>query len=102
MPPLRARKAAGWASRPALAPLFFILVLSATAAQPVDPPLFIHGGTVVNHDRSFRADVVVEGGLVTAVGLGLAVPFGARLLNATGLLVMPGGIEARVGLPCGA
>ena len=48
---------------------------------------------MVNADRQFAADVLLEGGLIAAVGLGLKAPPGARVLNATGLLVMPGGID---------
>jgi hypothetical protein len=50
---------------------------------------------VVNHDQSFAADVLLSGGVITAVGLGLAAPRNALLLNATGLLVMPGASALR-------
>ena len=48
---------------------------------------------MVNADRQFAADVLLQGGLIAAVGQGLSAPPGARILNATGLLVMPGGID---------
>ena len=56
-------------------------------------PLLIRGGTVVNADREFRADVLCEGGKITAVGAHLAAPAGADLLDAGGRYVMPGGID---------
>ncbi|MDO9287053.1 MAG: amidohydrolase family protein, partial [Aquabacterium sp.] len=56
-------------------------------------PLLIRGGTVVNADREFRADVLCEGGQITAVGTGLQAPAGAEVLDAGGRYVIPGGID---------
>src|SRR5450830_686242 len=53
----------------------------------------IRGGTVVNADRAFRADVLIEGDKIAAVGENLAVPAGATVLDAAGQYVMPGGID---------
>ncbi len=50
----------------------------------------IKGGTVVNADRSFTADVLVENGTITAVGSNLS---GDNSLDASGCYVMPGGID---------
>ena len=55
--------------------------------------VLIRGGTVVNADRSFRADVLCEDGLITAVGEGLDAPKGATIVDAGGQYVMPGGID---------
>ncbi len=55
--------------------------------------VLIQGGTVVNADRSFRADVLCEKGLITAVGEGLKSPSGATVVDAGGQFVMPGGID---------
>ena len=55
--------------------------------------VLIQGGTVVNADRSFRADVLCENGLITAVGEGLDAPKGATIVDAGGQYVMPGGID---------
>jgi dihydropyrimidinase len=55
--------------------------------------LLIQGGTVVNADREFKADVLCDGGKIVAVGEGLAVPAGAKTLDASGRLVIPGGID---------
>ena len=52
----------------------------------------IRGGTVVNADREFRADVLCEGGKISAVGANLAAP-GAQVLDAGGRYVIPGGID---------
>jgi dihydropyrimidinase len=56
-------------------------------------PLLIRGGTVVNADREFRADVLCEGGKITAVGASLNAPAGVELLDASGRYVIPGGID---------
>lgn len=53
----------------------------------------IRGGTVVNADRAFRADVLCEGDKIVAVGPGLAAPAGAEIIDAGGQYVMPGGID---------
>ena len=55
--------------------------------------LIIRGGTVVNADRSFRADVLSEKGKIIAVGENLDVPAGAQVVDAGGQYVMPGGID---------
>jgi len=55
--------------------------------------VLIKGGTVVNADRSVRADVLCENGLITAVGEGIDAPKGATVVDAGGQYVMPGGID---------
>jgi dihydropyrimidinase len=55
--------------------------------------VLIQGGTVVNADRTFRADVLCQDGTIAAVGEGLEVPQGATVVDAGGQYVMPGGID---------
>jgi dihydropyrimidinase len=55
--------------------------------------LIIRGGTVVNADRSFRADVLCDKGKIVAVGENLDVPAGAQTVDAGGQYVLPGGID---------
>ena len=55
--------------------------------------VLIQGGTVVNADRSFRADVLCQDGIIAAVGEGLDAPKGAIIIDAGGQYVMPGGID---------
>ncbi len=55
--------------------------------------VLIKGGTVVNSDRSQRADVLCQDGIITAVGEGLDAPKGATVVDAGGQYVMPGGID---------
>ena len=55
--------------------------------------VLIRGGTVVNADRSFRADVLCADGKISAVAEGLDKPKGATVIDAGGQYVMPGGID---------
>ena len=55
--------------------------------------VLIRGGSVVNADRQFRADVLCVDGKIAAVGEGLQAPAGAQTIDAGGQLVMPGGID---------
>ena len=57
--------------------------------------LLIRGGTVVNADREFAADVLCVAGKVAAVGAAAAAqaPAGTPTLDAGGQYVMPGGID---------
>ena len=50
----------------------------------------IKNGTVVTADLSYSADVLVEDGVITAIGPNLT---GDEVLDATGCYVMPGGID---------
>lgn len=53
----------------------------------------IVNGTVVTAEREFRADVLIEGDEIVAVGENLDVPAGAEKVDATDCYVMPGGID---------
>jgi dihydropyrimidinase len=56
--------------------------------------LLIRGGTVVNADREFRADVLVDGGRIARVAPSIDnPPSGTETLDAGGRYVMPGGID---------
>lgn len=55
--------------------------------------ILVRGGTVVNADYSQRADVLVDGGTIKAVGPDLETPAGAEVVDAGGAYVMPGGID---------
>src|SRR5690348_13658273 len=55
--------------------------------------ILIRGGTVVTADEAKRADVYIEGGTIKAVGAKLDAPSGATVIDASGQLVMPGGID---------
>ncbi|SOC00275.1 dihydropyrimidinase [Rhodobacter maris] len=50
----------------------------------------IKNGTIVTADLTYKADVLIEGGQIVAIGAGLS---GETVLDATGCYVMPGGID---------
>jgi len=55
--------------------------------------IIIRGGTIVNADQTFKADIYCEDGKIKAIGVGLDVPSKAEVIDASGQLVMPGGID---------
>eukprot|EP00794_Sanderia_malayensis_P016724 gene16724-18418_t len=55
--------------------------------------LLIRGGTIVNEDRMFLADVYCEDGKIKEVGAGLSVSNDTKIVDASGQFVMPGGID---------
>src|SRR5262245_26079226 len=50
----------------------------------------IKSGTIVTADRTWQADVLIEGERIARIGTGLT---GDKVLDATGCYVMPGGID---------
>jgi len=50
----------------------------------------IKNGTIVTADRTYKADVKIDNGIITEIGPNLA---GGTELDATGCYVMPGGID---------
>jgi dihydropyrimidinase len=67
--------------------------LGARGMNVSDFDLVIRGGTVVTGTDTFRADIGVVGEAITVVGKALE-PGGGRIIEADGLLVMPGGIDS--------
>ncbi len=55
--------------------------------------IVIRGGTVVNADTSFKADVYCHDGLIKSIGVDIEVPLGTEVVDASGQYVMPGGID---------
>ena len=53
----------------------------------------IRGGTVVDAEHSYRADVLIAGDKIAAIGDALDVPAGTQVVDAGNRLVMPGGID---------
>ncbi len=56
--------------------------------------LIIAGGTVATAADTFRADVAIKDGKIAALGLNLGEA--AKTIDATGKLVLPGGIDSHV------
>lgn len=57
--------------------------------------IVIRGGTVVSETGAVRADVLIRGERIEAVGAVPAIP-SAELLDASGLLVLPGAVDPHV------
>ena len=55
--------------------------------------VLIKGGTVVTAEQMVRADVLCENGKIRALGENLSAPGGAKVVDAGGQYVMPGGID---------
>ncbi len=58
--------------------------------------ILIKGGRLVTGIDSFNADVLVDGESISEVGRDLEAPQGADIIDATGLLVLPGVIDPHV------
>lgn len=56
--------------------------------------LLIRGGTVVTHETMLKADVLVSGDKIQAVGQSLSAPADAEVLDANQMLILPGIIDA--------
>ena len=56
--------------------------------------LVIRGGEVVTAGDRFFADVLCVDGKIVAVGKDVEAPAGAKVLDASGRLVLPGGVDA--------
>ena len=60
--------------------------------------LLIKNGTVVNGSESFKADVAVENGKITQIGAEIPPNDDAKIIDASGKLVLPGAIDAHTHL----
>ncbi|XP_043918804.1 dihydropyrimidinase-related protein 5 [Protopterus annectens] len=58
--------------------------------------VLIKGGRVVNDDFTQEADIYIENGIIQQVGRELMIPGGAKVIDATGKLVIPGGIDTSI------
>lgn len=66
---------------------------STMLANAATMRILIKGGKVVNDDCTLEADVYIENGIIQQVGRELMIPGGAKVIDATGKLVIPGGID---------
>ncbi len=79
--------------------VFFVLLgiaLPSWSQQPAE--IVIRDGTIVTSEGRFGADVRTRDGVIVEIGVNLEAGAGARELDATGLLVIPGGVDPHVHL----
>ncbi|HLK05878.1 MAG TPA: amidohydrolase family protein, partial [Candidatus Acidoferrum sp.] len=60
--------------------------------------LLIRNGTVVTAEKTFAADILVEGETIREVRTGIAAAPAHTVIDATGMLLLPGGIDAHTHL----
>ena len=60
--------------------------------------ILIRNGKIINAQGSFKGDVLVRNGKIAAVGTKLDSPAAGRVIDATGLYVLPGAIDAHTHL----
>ncbi len=73
-----------------------IFIARTSSAQPQGEAYAIRGGTIVTVTGAViqKGTVVVRNGLIQAVGADISVPADARIVDATGMTVYPGLIDA--------
>src|SRR3984957_15188579 len=60
--------------------------------------VLIQNGTIVNADASLQADLLIDGTTIKEVRAGIPASAADKVVDATGLLVLPGGIDAHTHL----
>lgn len=65
-----------------------------TADPDAGAPVLLRGGSVVGPDGLHRADVLVEGGRIAAVGSGPSAPDDVRTVDCGGRAVLAGAVDA--------
>ncbi len=72
------------------------------APLPPPRPLLFRGGTILTLDGAASVltdtDLVLENGRIAALGKSLAAPAGARLLDVSGQLILPGLVQGHIHL----
>jgi len=60
--------------------------------------LLIRSGTLITVAETFQADILVDEEKIVAIGVDLPVPPDAQIVDATGKLIMPGGVDVHTHL----
>jgi dihydropyrimidinase len=78
--------------------LGFVLAwpLQAAAQQPAE--VVIRNGLIVTENGRVQGDLLIRGGTIAEIGQNLTPGRGARVIDATGKLILPGGIDTHVHL----
>lgn len=70
--------------------------LYGRASAQASPELIIRKATIVNADGRSEGDIRIRGERVAEIGRNLTAGDGAREIDATGLMVLPGGVDPHV------
>ena len=62
------------------------------------PKILIQNGTIVNADNSVKADLLIDGATIKEIRVGIEPSAAETVVDATGLLLLPGGIDAHTHL----
>jgi dihydropyrimidinase len=62
------------------------------------PSVLIQNGTIVNADSTVRADLLIDGETIKEIRTGIPASAAQTVVDATGLLLLPGGIDAHTHL----
>src|SRR3989441_12279989 len=62
------------------------------------PTTLIRNGTVVTAERSIAADILVDGDKIRDIAPSLPAEAAGRVIDASGMLLLPGGIDAHTHL----
>src|SRR5258706_272753 len=76
--------------------VLFALVADATAQQPAE--LIIRNGLIVTAVGRTEGDLRIRNGTIAEIGPNLTAAAGARVIEAKGMLVLPGGVDPHVHL----
>lgn len=55
--------------------------------------LLIRNGTLITASETFQADILVQDGRIAVIGQNLTIPQNAEVVDASGMLVLPGGVD---------
>ena len=84
-----------WNGRPFALVGIALAALALSAPQQL-PELIIRGGRVVTDEGPREADLRIRNGTIAEIGPNLVARQGSREIDASGLLVLPGGIDPHV------
>ena len=76
----------------------FVLALTTKAAAQDPAELVIRNGLIVTEAGRIKGDLHIRSGTIAEIGRNLAPGPGARVIDATGKVVLPGGIDTHVHL----
>src|SRR5262245_52402808 len=75
-----------------------VLVLAAVAMAQQSTEVIVRNGLIVTSTGRIQSDLRIRNGTIAEIGPNLNAGPGARVIDATGKLVLPGGIDPHVHL----